>query len=488
MLIKNQKNIQIVTYFLKCCKFAAPNIFTIMFKKILLILIVSSIAVAGFAQKSKLKSKKISPKNEYFQLLINGEPTPADRYCPYEEIIFSFAVLDSSILEKDLHWKWYSSFFSMIEPVAEDTVSISLQFPINDQITYPNVTKYKVSLVFEIPIDSTPLSYPLTTEINIDFVRTELDTTVCQGRDITVINAFGEPLLYENVQKNFPTPWDKIENGSASGCDSLVRWNIKMNPYITPDTYKISSCDSVIWGPLVIKRPLSEKDTIPTQERIFKNYFPTNYCCECDTLKKLDVKIFEDPKLILKFDDKAFCANDDPSGTIDLETDFTAFNWHYKEMNKDTTTFEPNLEVEYSGHYYVIAYMDTSLYEILTDLKIVNCEKSNDTIVNDCTLVIPNVITPNGDNSNEYFGIKKLNPTLENELTIYDRWGKNVFHKKNYPCVFRKSEYHNVEEAFAGISRGGQKLPDGTYYYAFKYNAIPKAKTYTGVLLIIRNR
>jgi hypothetical protein len=52
--------------------------------------------------------------------------------------------------------------------------------------------------------------------------------------------------------------------------------------------------------------------------------------------------------------------------------------------------------------------------------------------------------------------------------------------------VFRENTYKNVEEAFAGISRGGQRLPDGTYYYAFKYDAIPKPKTYTGVLVIIR--
>jgi len=476
-------------YFIKCCKFAALNLFKTMFKKILLILIVSSIAIAGFAQKSKPKSKIKSPKNEYFQLLINEKSTPADRYCPYEEIIFSFAVLDSSILEKELHWKWYSSFHWGTAPMFEDSLSISLHFPIDDNIIYPNLTKYNVSLVFEIPIDSASLSYPLTAEINIDFVRTELDTTVCQGRNIKVINAFGEPLFYENVQASFHTPWDKIENGSVSGCDSLVRWNIKMNPYITPDTYKISSCDSVIWGPLVIKRPLSEKDTIPLQKRIFKNLYPTNYCCDCDTLITLNVTIIDTARLTAEFNHDEFCSKDDPSGMITLKTNFTAFKWRYIEMGKDTTTFEPNLEVEYSGHYYVIAYMDTSLYEILTDLRIVNCLSPDTTVtVEDCVLVIPNVITPNGDNKNEYFGIKKLNPSRENELTIYDRWGKNVFHKKNYPCVFRKNEYHNVEEAFAGISRGGQKLPDGTYYYAFKYDAIPDPKTYTGVLLIIRNR
>jgi gliding motility-associated-like protein len=106
--------------------------------------------------------------------------------------------------------------------------------------------------------------------------------------------------------------------------------------------------------------------------------------------------------------------------------------------------------------------------------------------VEDCDLIIPNVITPNGDGMNDVLGIKKLNPKRPNELTIYDRWGKTVFHQKNYKCVFKGNEYLNKEEAFEGLSQSGQKLPEGTYYYAFKYDAIPKVKKYTGTIVILR--
>jgi gliding motility-associated-like protein len=118
----------------------------------------------------------------------------------------------------------------------------------------------------------------------------------------------------------------------------------------------------------------------------------------------------------------------------------------------------------------------------------VNCDTTAEKLVEDCPLVIPNVITPDGDDYNQWFAIKKLNPIRENELTIYDRWGKNVFQQKNYKCLFKKNDYFNKEGAFEGISRGGQKLPEGTYYYAFFYNAIPKkkARTYTGILTILR--
>jgi gliding motility-associated-like protein len=174
-------------------------------------------------------------------------------------------------------------------------------------------------------------------------------------------------------------------------------------------------------------------------------------------------------------------------GTISLETNFTAFDWTYIDGDSLWTVFFKIILIEYPGYYHVLAYMDTSLYDTLPDLRIVNCSLMADTLVTDCKLVIPNVITPGGNGSNDFLGIKKLNPLRENELTIYDRWGKSVFHQKNYKCIFKGSDYVNTEEAFKGLSRGGQKLPDGTYYYAFKYASIPEKdrKTYTGVISII---
>jgi gliding motility-associated-like protein len=151
------------------------------------------------------------------------------------------------------------------------------------------------------------------------------------------------------------------------------------------------------------------------------------------------------------------------------------------------TEFEKSIEIQYSGWYYVHAYMDTSLYDTLTDLRIVNnCPLDLEILIKDCELIIPNVITPNGEDANDVLGIKRLNRKRPNELTIYDRWGKTVFHKEDDKCVFKNQKYENDEDAFAGISNWGQPLPDGTYYYAFKYAAIPKTKKYTGTIVILR--
>ena len=73
-------------------------------------------------------------------------------------------------------------------------------------------------------------------------------------------------------------------------------------------------------------------------------------------------------------------------------------------------------------------------------------------------LKITNLVTPNGDGSNDAFKIqlKDGNATddfrmayLSNEFTVFDRWGKKIYSKTDY-----KSEDWD-----------GANLPDGTYFY-----------------------
>jgi gliding motility-associated-like protein len=336
-----------------------------------------------------------------------------------------------------------------------------------------------------------PFLDTLITYFLVDYFRTELDTSVCQGRNITLPTLAGDTTIYD-VQTDLIVQFGTFQ--SASGCDSIVAWKITMNPYITEE-YEITACDSVIWGDLFLKKPGPNIGLDSTLQRVFLNKTPNNYCCDCDTLKKLAVTIIDSATLKMDFSQEDFCKGDDMQGFIELETNFTAFDWIFykdKEQKRDSTwtAQETTQDILNPGYYYVKAYMDTSLYEILTDLRIfdVDCYLKADTLVADCPLIVPNVITPNGDEVNQFFGIKKLNLERDNELTIYDRWGKIVFQQKNYQCIFKGGQFHNTEEAFEGLSRGGQKLPDGAYYYAIKYDALGDKvpKKYSGTLMILR--
>lgn len=78
-------------------------------------------------------------------------------------------------------------------------------------------------------------------------------------------------------------------------------------------------------------------------------------------------------------------------------------------------------------------------------------------LVNDF-LQFPNVVTPNGDGINDVFEIINLVDGLgypTNELSIFDRWGKRVFHKEN---ISSKDEFWDP---------GANNAPAGTYFYRF---------------------
>jgi len=463
-----------------------------MFKKIILLLIISSLAISGFAQKSKRKTDPKPPKSEYFVMLVNEKKILTDtagRYCPFELLSFDFDTLGLTNVQI-LNYCWFSEYHQTMDTCNK--TPIQLAFP-----TYDNKKNYWVSVVFELLIDTVNVKDTLKTIVKIDYERiTVLETSICYGRDITITMLKGDTTFYNVTSPK--TVWDTLP-GLGLECDTLLRYFVDVDPLII-EKHAISSCGTVVWGDSIIERPLDldiNEDHKVDVERVFLAYDPDT---GCDTLKILNVTIIGEHKLNLTFDQEDFCKNDDTKGTINLETNFTAFDWifnidKYKKTNDRDSSFtvfisspakETSLPIEYSGYYKVKAYMDTSLYDTLKDLRITNCFREKDTVVADCTLVIPNVITPNGDGKNDILGIKKLNPARDNELVIHDRWGKTVFKKRDYKCVFKGDGYHNIEEAFAGLTNGEQKLPDGTYYYSFVYDAIPKKKTYTGTIVILR--
>ena len=90
--------------------------------------------------------------------------------------------------------------------------------------------------------------------------------------------------------------------------------------------------------------------------------------------------------------------------------------------------------------------------------------KSN--LINPGDIVIYNGVTPDGDDKNDYFIIDNINYFPNNNVTIYNRWGRKVY---------ETSGYDSKGNVFKGIAEGvdvvgkGEKLPTGTYYYVVEY-------------------
>lgn len=71
--------------------------------------------------------------------------------------------------------------------------------------------------------------------------------------------------------------------------------------------------------------------------------------------------------------------------------------------------------------------------------------------VSGASLFIPNLFTPNGDANNDTFEIRGLELFPENDLTIVNRWGNQVYKSNNY-----KNDWT------------GEGLNEGTYYYVLR--------------------
>jgi gliding motility-associated-like protein len=75
-----------------------------------------------------------------------------------------------------------------------------------------------------------------------------------------------------------------------------------------------------------------------------------------------------------------------------------------------------------------------------------------------CELIIPNVFTPNADGVNDRFEIIGILFYPENQLLIFNRWGKEILAFTGY-----KNEWD-------GRDASGDKMADGVYFYILKLN------------------
>jgi gliding motility-associated-like protein len=81
---------------------------------------------------------------------------------------------------------------------------------------------------------------------------------------------------------------------------------------------------------------------------------------------------------------------------------------------------------------------------------------SDNVVVTVNDLVIPTLITPNGDNKNDYFVIRGLETLGRTELLIFDRRGLKVYENDNY------------DNTFEGLDYNGNPVQDDTYFYTLR--------------------
>lgn len=188
-------------------------------------------------------------------------------------------------------------------------------------------------------------------------------------------------------------------------------------------------------------------------------YKDTTYCISFDvSLAEVSKFTIIDSLSISFLRDSLF---DSTYSIINVQPQIT-FNKIYPDTVKWHTinaTYIPtkNEKYMYVGNFNKLNYSVCYLY--MDNFKLIKCNP----IIQPKLIVIPNIITPNGDNINDFFFITSL--PKNSELIIFNRWGSKVFETKNY--------LNNWQP---------QNESDGVYYYILNADK----KSYNGFLTIMK--
>ena len=157
--------------------------------------------------------------------------------------------------------------------------------------------------------------------------------------------------------------------------------------------------------------------------------------------------------------------------------------FHLQEVvciGRSNGSIESNVDGGTEPYSYVwnTGSMEADLYDIpageyslvLSDYNGCSIEKSCILTEKPCDLVIPNVITPNGDGFNDFFVITNISYYPGNELLIFNRWGKEI------------ASYTNYQNDWDGIKNDGSRAADGVYYFILR---IPGEEQVQGSITIL---
>lgn len=148
--------------------------------------------------------------------------------------------------------------------------------------------------------------------------------------------------------------------------------------------------------------------------------------------------------------------------------DFSSYESAVKTDPTQTVRF---YETNTNAEAEILAIMNSTNYEALTTPKEIFVRVDNDNcysitsfslLTNNCPPTVYNAVSANGDGSNDAFFIEGLRDVFLNfNLEIYNRWGKLVWTGNN-----SKADWDGtVPNAI-----GGEKAPEGTYYYVLNLN------------------
>lgn len=155
---------------------------------------------------------------------------------------------------------------------------------------------------------------------------------------------------------------------------------------------------------------------------------------------------FENPQIII--DAEVNHANCDTSVLGSIEITISGgigeiqIDWSNGSTEQNNTDLTP-------GNYTVTVTDERFCEETMSYVVLAECMTED---------IIPNTISPNGDNINDTWVIPDLENYPNNELEIFNRWGSPIYRAQPYQNDWR------------GVNDDNEELPFGAYYYVLRLN------------------
>lgn len=268
---------------------------------------------------------------------------------------------------------------------------------------------------------------------------------------------------------------DSLHLTSCMNCDSVVYLTLTIQPAYSFD-FEAAVCAGDLYEGDGFFVQTAVNDA--TQDRIIRRDLLT--AAGCDSIRTLILHIhgapepdfISTPEAVLMSENQEFIFTNTTNVSLFDNTEDILWSWDFDDGNGASTFNATHLYNE-SGDYNVTLSYETSE---------LGCagRKSHLIHVED-DIEIPNIITPNGDGSNDVFAIVNLNPERPSRLSIYNRWGKKVYECENYQTYAKESVIYNPELGF-----NAENLSDGVYYYTFYYEGYVRTVEYHGTITVIR--
>jgi gliding motility-associated-like protein len=153
----------------------------------------------------------------------------------------------------------------------------------------------------------------------------------------------------------------------------------------------------------------------------------------------------------------------------DESVNATSWQWTFEGGDPGTSALQNPPQVCYDGYgSYAVKLVVTD--GALTDSVVRQLVLSE---FCDTAIIIPNVITPNGDFVNDQFEIKNLPENFK--LSIFNRWGNVLFETSDRNKLWPEK-------------RAGNHLHDGVYYYVLDTFGPGKNQSFHGTLSVLMAR